>query len=543
MRIKILSAVICTIILSGCATGVKMPHDKDFKLPSKTEIVKSKLDDLKGTASLTHKKGYTPIIIEKPIVIPKNIREKQLNISFNKDAKMKDLPTILREFGIIAVVKNDVINDEGKIDSDVIKAFDNYKIKRDKEIESFMKENGVEIDKSKQVKLDVLKYDNRDREKYTYTSQFKYNLEDIKIGLPEYKGTLQEFLDMLALMHNVSFNWQYGNYMIIEKYGDYTITVPQEEELITEIKTSIESLGATKITGTLRGGSITYRATKYSHERITRYINRLSYNTPSIGLELAVISVKLNKSENKGIDWESLSVISGSAYTGQYISGASEITNNIRDGMDGSLSTYGLNSSTASVAYASSNLIVNAALNLLNTYGQSRTEQSIMLKTLAGKEATFDTTQEIPYKSGSTSSNVNSDGGVITTDTSTEKVEVGLKISMTPYYDADNELLTMDVTFDSSAVDGFVDMGDGAFEPSIQKQTFSNKVKLRNDEAIILGGVTFDSTSENITGMTIFDDDWNINGSKVEKNKTAMFIIIKPSVEIYGNFDKDKIIK
>lgn len=543
---KTIFTALAISMISGCSMGVKMPKDDVFQKVNQESIIKEKIEKLKQQPSLTHKKGYSPLIIEQPIVIPKNIREKYIEIEFASDATFKDLPELLKFNDIIAIIKNEVINKDGTISEGVTKEIDDFNTKRTMEIDDFIKENSVivssqQVNPNAQVINNVRSTDTR--EKYTYTNGFKRTLEKVKIGLPLYKGTFQGLLDMLASMHNISFNWQYGNYMIIEKYGDYSITIPQEEELVKEITESISNLGAREITSSLRGGTVTYKATKYGHERITKYINRLSYNTPSIGLELAVVSLKLNKSNNSGIDWESLKAISGSPLTGQYISGNSVLDDNIRNGMEGSLSTYGLTSSKASLAYASSNLVVSAAINLLDTYGEAKTEQSIMLKTLAGREANFDTTQEIPYKSGSTSSNINSDGGIITQDSTTETVQVGLKIKMTPYYDVDNEIITMDVEFDSSSIDGFIDVGDGAQEPSIQKQNFKNKVKLRNDEVIILGGVTFDSTSQSITGMSIFDDDWGINGSKEEKSKTAMFIIIKPSVEVYGNFKEDKVIK
>lgn len=540
---KFCATILASGLLAGCSTGVKIPKDEDFLLPSQTEILKNSMKNLNDVPSLTHKRGYSPIIIEQPIVIPKKIREKYIDIVFEKDATFKDLPELLSLFGITAVIKNNVIDNNGGINSTAAKEIYDYEARSKVQLDDFIESKGVKIDAKKKYKIENLAITQREkRQKYAYVTDFKKILEEMHIELPSYKGTFQNLLDMLSDMHNISFNWQYGNYMMIEKFGNYTITVPQEEELITEIEKNIEVLGAIDINKSLRAGSVTYKSTKRTHHRITKYINRLSYNTPSIGLQLAVVSVTLNRSANQGFDWDSLKTIVGSPLTGQYIDGASSLTQNIRTGMVGSEVTYGLSGSTASVAYASSNIAFSAAINLLDTYGESKTEQSVMLKTLGGKEANFNTTQSIPYQSGTTS-NVNSEGGIVTSDTSTEQVDVGLKIAITPYYDADNEMLTMDVNFDSSSVAGFVDTGDGAQQPSVQTQSFANKIKMRNDEVIIVGGVTFDSESTTISGLNIFDDDWDINGSKSEKSKTAMFIIIKPHIDLYGNFEEDKIIK
>jgi len=539
---KIITSIFTATLLSGCATGVKMPKDEDFKLPTQSEIIKSSMENLNDLPSLTHKKGYVPIVIEQPIVIPKNIREKYIDVKFEDDATFKDLPSILSMYGIVAVIKNTVIGDDGNVNSNVSKEVSKYKDRERMKLEDFIESKGTSLQPNRKYKVENIVNSRDQRQKYEYITDFKALLEDIKLELPSYKGTFQGLLDMLSSMHNISFNWQYGNFMIIEKFGDYTITVPQEQELVDEITKNIENLGAINPSSSLRAGSITYKATKNNHKRITRYINRLSYNTPSVALQLAVVSVTLNKTDNKGVDWGSLKSILGSPLTGQYLEGGTKLDTNIREGLSGSLSTFGLSGGTASVAYAASDATFEAAINLLDTYGNSRTEQSVMLKTLGGKIANFNTTQEIPYQSGTTS-NVNSDGGIVTSDTTTEKVNVGLKIAITPLYDADNEMLTMDVKFESSAVSGFVDVGNGAKQPSIQQQDFENKIKMRNDEVVIVGGVTFDTESENITGLNFFDDDWDINGSNVEKSKTAMFIIIKPSIELYGNFDEDKVIK
>lgn len=539
---KIITSIFTATLLSGCATGVKMPKDEDFKLPTQKEIIKSSMEKLNDLPSLTHKKGYVPLVIEQPIVIPKSIREKYIDVKFEKDATFKDLPSILAMNGIVAVIKNNVIDNEGNIKSSASKEVSKYKDRERIKLEEFIESKGTALQPNRKYKIENIVNSRDQRQKYEYITEFKSLLEDLKLELPSYKGTFQGLLDMLSSMHNISFNWQYGNFMIIEKFGNYTITVPQEEELITEIVSNIVTLGAKEPTASLRAGSITYKATKNNHKRITKYINRLSYNTPSVALQLAVVSVTLNKTDNKGVDWGSLKSILGSPLTGSYIDGASEIPENIRGGMSGSLSTFGLSGGTASVAYAASDATFEAAINLLDTYGNSRTEQSVMLKTLGGKSANFNTTQEIPYQSGTTS-NVNSDGGIVTSDTTTETANVGLKINITPFYDADNEMLTMDVDFSSSAISGFVETGNGAKQPSIQQQDFKNKIKMRNDEVVIVGGVTFDTESENITGLNFFDEDWDINGSTIDKSKTAMFIIIKPSIELYGNFDEDKVIK
>jgi hypothetical protein len=540
---KFCAAILASSLLAGCSTGVKMPKEEDFVLPSQTEILEDALTNLNDLPSLTHKRGYNPLVIEQPIVIPKKIREKYIDIIFEKNATFKDLPELLSIFGITAVIKNNIIEVDGKINSDASKEVNDYESRSKIQLDNFIESKGAKIDAKKKYKIENLAITQReDRQKYTYLTNFKKVLEEIHIELPSYQGTFQNLLDMLSDMHNISFNWQYGNYMMIEKFGNYTITIPQEEELLGEIVQNIKVLGALEVSSSLRAGSVTYKSTKKNHHRITKYINRLSYNTPSIGLQLAVVSVTLNRSSNKGFDWDSLKAIVGSPLTGQYIDGVDKLTNNVRTSMVGSEVTYGLSGSTASMAYASSNIAFSSAINLLDSYGDSKTEQSVMLKTLGGKPANFNTTQAVPYQSGTTS-NVNSEGGIITSDTTTQQVEVGLKIDITPYYDADNEMLTMDVSFDSSSISGFVDTGDGGQQPSVQTQSFANKIKMRNDEVVIVGGVTFDSESTTISGLNIFDDDWDINGSKSEKSKTAMFIIIKPSVDLYGNFEEDKIIK
>jgi type II secretory pathway component GspD/PulD (secretin) len=376
------------------------------------------------------------------------------------------------------------------------------------------------------VPVEALDSANRQFQQVTYLSQFRTQIEDIQIGLPRYKGTVGGLLDLLADLHNVSFNWKYGNYMVIERFADYVITVPQEEELMGEIVSEIEKLDADDITSSLRAGTITYKATKDNHDRITRYINRLTYNSPDVGIQMAIISVDLSENLQSGFDWSQLQAGVGSGFG--------------TDGVRGSVAIDG--SQQMGIKLSGPGAEVEAAISILDRYGDTRTEQSVLLKTIGGKPVSFDTVQTIPYVSGVSSETVASeseDGNDnVATNIETETQEVGLTLDIMPYYDSDSQLFTMDISFESSSILGFTDLSEDIRQPNVQRQTFENSVKLKPGEAIILGGLTYTSTSEEKQGVNFFEDRLDFAHTSFERTRRAMFIILRPSVKIYGNFEE-----
>src|SRR5690606_15714779 len=123
-------------------------------------------------------------------------------------------------------------------------------------------------------------------------------------------------------------------------------------------------------------------------------------------------------------------------------------------------------------------LSIAGAVSFLSNFGETSITQNVALKTLSGTEVKLQSGQEIPYVKGvsNTSSGENTTGS-----TDTETVETGLIVEMTPFYDADAQIVTVSVDVTLDAVLDWVELSAGnqigtLTQPVIQKQNMNDIV-------------------------------------------------------------------
>src|SRR5690606_15699296 len=114
--------------------------------------------------------------------------------------------------------------------------------------------------------------------------------------------------EVIGSLYNISFNYQRNNIISVESSGQYVIDIPQDADIITEMENAITPLGAQDIQTSIVGGSIMYNATFLNNEKIKKYVTRFSKNASVIGLQVAVLTVTLDKNSDKGFDWSKLNV-------------------------------------------------------------------------------------------------------------------------------------------------------------------------------------------------------------------------------------------
>lgn len=477
--------------LSGCSS-VSIPQDNDLK---EQEVVQPAVDKFESNEPAVIKRKIKPISIINPHEIPKEIKEKKVQLSLSNNAKLSDLPSLLEEYGIYLIVSENV-----------------------------------------------------DLEKTVYINNFKGNLEDL--------------FEVIGSLYNISFNYQRNNIISVESSGQYVIDIPQDADIITEMENAITPLGAQDIQTSIVGGSIMYNATFLNNERIKKYVTRFSKNASVIGLQVAVLTVTLDKNSDKGFDWSKLNVAIGnsdiaaqeeSANTGTINTGTGTTTptETEEDAVTGSdfgrnlkdLQTLAAITGTGTTLRALNGTFdITGVINYLSTYGQTRTNQSVSMKTLSGKEVTLKSVQSIPYVSGISNSTTGISSSVASS-TETEEVEVGLTLNMTPYYDSDSTMVSVNVELELSSLLSFVELSAGnqigkITQPNTQEQTFTNFMKLKAGESSIIGGVMFETISDNRNSIS-YVEDANIASQNKKISKNAVFILLRPTVTVFGDFDKD----
>ncbi len=500
----IISTVIASILLTGC-TGLSVPQDNDLK---EQELVQPAVDKFETTEPAIIKRKSKPIKVIQPNEIPEEIKNKNLEISLSGEAKVSDLPNLLEDYGIYLLLGEDV-----------------------------------------------------DAEKTIYVNNFKGNLGDL--------------FEIIGSLYNLSFNYQRNNIISIENTSDYVIDVPQNADIISELESAISPLGAQDINTSIVGGTIMYRSTYLAKQKIEKYLKRYSKNASVIGLQVAVLTVQLDKNSEKGFDWSQLNASIGNAAikpvdpnastavgtglgtttggttgTGTTTGGTttetvtgSDFGNNLKD-----LQTLGQFTGTAGTLRALNGTFdITAVVNYLSTYGQTRTNQSVSMKTLSGKEVTLKSVQTIPYVSGvnntTTGTSTGSVGGAVSSGTETDEIEVGLTLNMVPYYDSDSGIVSVEVELELSSLIAFLELSAGnqigkLTQPQTQEQNFTNFMKLKAGENSIIGGVTYESITDNRDSISYIETaDIASQNKKITKN--AVFIILRPTVTMFGDFDKE----
>ncbi len=484
-------------MLSGCA-GTNMPKEDEL-LKTRSELSKPLIDEWKSEEpAIRYYKVEDATIVEEPNKIPASIRDRDIKTALVPDATVLDLVVSLGELGIYTVVTNE-------------------------------------------------------------------ELQNRKISLFAFDGDLGDYLDALASTYNISFNWKKGNVLAIEESSNYILKVPQDESLVDEIKNSLTSYGADDVHYSLQASTVSYRASKKEHERITGYIDKLSLNASVISLQVSVVTVTLDEERKNGFDWSSLQVLSGNptvnsvrdAFTGSSSSStdldlgsnsgsasssSSSGVNISGKNLSDAIGLVGLTSGASSFSLAKGDLYFNAALNFLNTYGNAETRQSVLMKTLSGKETGIKSADAVPYIDDIGRVNTNSNSNYSSSSTTVKTVDVGLELALKPYYDAATEIVTIDLGLKLSTLLGFNELSAGnqvgtVSYPRVQKQEFDDIIKLRAGEPVIVGGITFDSFTDNRSNPS-FLNEYNTASQNKKVSRNAMFIVLRPTVTLFGNFEQ-----
>ncbi len=500
----IISTIIASLLgLSGC-TGLSIPQDTDLK---EKELIQPALDKFQAAEPAIIKRKSKPIKVVQPNDVPDELMNKRISISLSNDAKVADLPSVLEEYGIYLVATENV-----------------------------------------------------DLEKSIYINNFN--------------GTVEDLFQVIGSIYNLSFNYQRNNIIAIDTSSEYVIDIPQNADIISEMETAIAPLGAQDIQSSLVGGTIMYKATYTANQKIEKYVKRFSKNASVIGLQVAVITVQLDKEAEKGFDWSKLNASIGNSAIASTTDSTTTGTSGTTTGTTGTtgtttdttstapvgsdfgtslknLQTLGTFTGTAATLRALNGTFdITAVINYLSTYGQTKTNQSVSMKTLSGKEVTLKSVQTIPYVSGINNNYGGSYGGSsnsgyngVSSGTETDEVEIGLTLDMTPYYDSDSGMVSVELELELSSLIAFLELSAGdqigkLTQPQTQEQNFTNFMKLKAGESSIIGGITYEQLSDNRNSISYVETS-KIASQNQKLTKNAVFIMLRPTVTMFGDFDKE----
>lgn len=487
------------VAIAGCSSKNNIPEGLGLEYASKDYLSKVNEDWVRQEPSIQYVDRGGSLLISGPMSIPDEIRAKKIHADFARGSTLADLSAFFSTMGINFVIKSD----------DVARS---------------------------------------------------------KILIPGYVGNLGDFIKLLSLGHGISFSWHEGNTIIVDSSALYVLKIAQDEDIAKAMSKELAALGADAISTSIQTGTVSYKANSENQERIVSYLKRSSLNTAMISMQVAIITVSMDKNRSTGIDWSALNLALGNIPSADGSSpgdsglGAPDpelggITTAIPGTTAGALSSglSGLNGSAnitgegSGFTIKNKNLTLKAAVNYLSTYGKTETNQSVLMKTLSGKEVKIKSGQKIPYVDSigvSTSNNDNDINSNSLGSANIKDVDIGLDLKLMPLYDSDSELVTVNVDMKLSTLLSFIELSAGnqlgtVTRPNTQSQEFTDVIKMKAGESALIGGVSFDSISDN-RAAPAFLEKAGVASRSNKFNKNTMFIMIRPSVTVYGNFNNEK---
>lgn len=413
-----------------------------------------------------------------------------------------------------------------------------------------------------------------------------------KLPFLGFQGTVGEMISSLRTGLGV-VAWYENGILFISDLEEYSIALPQNKDLLEAVAGEITSLGGTNVVKSIRGGKILYSASPtIQDDLIGPYLKRMSRNLAVVNMQIAVVSLALNDNSNVGFDWNSFSAAFDSttktidALTGNVAGGGSTPAPAPTNGTGSNGNTGGAGnaggignggatgggaqakelslgkviSATASgIAFSQTSLgtvigtygalTVAGAINFLSNFGTTNITQNVSLRTLSGSEVAFRSGQEVPYVKGvsNTATGSSSSGGNVMGSTQTDKVQTGLTLKTTPHFDADAELVTLDVNIELKSILDFVELKAGdqigsITQPLTQDQSLTDIVRVEAGKTVVIGGLQFDSETKSGTEPAFLREElekagksFGQRGNQVQRN--ALFIILRPSVTVYDPVD------
>lgn len=390
--------------------------------------------------------------------------------------------------------------------------------------------------------------------------------EDIlkrKLPFLSFEGTVGELVSSLRTGLGI-VTWYENGLIYISNQERYAITLPQNKDVMSAVADEIKSLGAGNVVTSLRGGKIIYTASPTTQDQVIGpFLERMRRNLAVVNLQVAVVSLALNDSSDSGFDWNAFSVAFDSTGKGIKEATGSDAAKSTKakaddDGDDDAggeagdmigeaikLGATGLSlnkTNLGNVFGTYGALTVAGALNFLSNFGTTNVTQNVSLKTLSGSVVKLQSGQEVPYVKGVSNT---SNGDNTTGSTETETVETGLTIEMSPQYDSDAELVTVDVDVKLDAILDFVELSAGKeigsiTQPLVQKQNMNDIVRVQAGKTVVIGGLQYDSDSQNGVEPAFIRKQLQKQGKGLtggsrsqQVTRNALFIILRPTITVY----------
>ena len=254
-------------------------------------------------------------------------------------------------------------------------------------------------------------------------------------------------------------------------------------------------------------------------DQIEKYIKTVDKPIPVVLIEVAIISISESFTVSTGIQMglgSEPTSTGGSLLPGiDFSIGAGQLTNILQD-----------------IGFKNiGNLTPNfyLILDALETQGYLDVQSTPTLSTLNGHQASLSVGEEQYYLEERTDV-VGTQNPQLTTTQSYKSVTADLSIDITPIISA-NEYVTLDIKV---VQNDFTDRISETAPPGSVIREFNSKIRVKNQETIMLGGLEEKRNSDSGTGTPILSRipiiKWFFSSRSKEDSKSKLTVLIKPTI-------------
>lgn len=402
------------------------------------------------------------------------------------------------------------------------------------------------------------------------------DIESKPFYMPKFRGTIGQLLNAVSKATNTWFTYEDGMLVASTKVK-IGVTLPQEKEFSEVLKKGLTDIGVKDSSVTWEAGLVFAEITPEQFPRAKLVLERMTANAAIVNLQVSVINVTLNQSAKQGIDWDGLTIAATKGGTLTEVqsmkkaagfgekesstsngynssegyspnssgtnssSGSEDKASDAKDVVEGAVGALEFAGQAINGAIFSKRFNLTAMFNFLQSYGDAQTDQNVVLKTVSGKKVEFNSLIQVPYVSEI--GNTNSTNSNSTSSSSkTEKADDGITVALTPTYDAASNVVSVEVDIALKAVLAFNELSAGnqlgtMTQPTTASREIKNAIRMRPGETVVLGGLTYNSVSDNRAGPTFLQKGSRLESQSLTVSRQTMYIVIRPSIVKLGTFE------
>jgi hypothetical protein len=343
-----------------------------------------------------------------------------------------------------------------------------------------------------------------------------------------FKGTVGELVQRLQNSGDLAVWYDHG--IVVGETRRYSVAIMQNIDVSQAVVNELIRLGARDVVGSIGAGEIFYAAhPRVNEELIEPYLRRVSNNLSEITLQVALVTVAMDKTSERGFDW--------SAFNLQLGNGTGNSTDAQPQGGNGSFSSSAFKA--VFNAGFKNPLSIAGAIRFLSRVGDTSVTQNVELRTLSGAPVALRSGDNIPYVAnvGTTVTGGLSSSALGSTQSAT--LGTGITLNVDPRYDASTGIVTMDVGVKLVDLVEFVQLNAGnqigtLSQPHTREQGLNSIIRVPAGQTTIVGGIRRDQASDSRTSPFGL---WGLGSRNRERQVFWLFTIVRPVVTVYETGD------